>query len=82
LKKKIGFAVASISHEEIDRINIEGIYKQCYFVTQLKPKPQLLLIDGNYFVKYKRMPHRCIIKEMAFYPCAASILQKLIATNT
>ena len=47
-------------------------------VNQLKPKPQLLLIDGNYFVKYKRLPHRCIIKGDGIYAsiAAASILAK------
>src|SRR5215203_7216894 len=47
-------------------------------VNQLKPKPQLLLIDGNYFVKYKRLPHRCIIKGDGLYAsiAAASVLAK------
>jgi ribonuclease HII len=79
-KEAISFAVASISHEEIDRINIlqASIKAMHISVSQLKPKPQLLLIDGNYFVKYKRLPHRCIIKGDGIYAsiAAASILAK------
>jgi ribonuclease HII len=79
-KEAISFAVASINHEEIDRINIlqASIKAMHISVTQLKPKPQLLLIDGNYFVKYKRLPHRCIIKGDGIYAsiAAASILAK------
>jgi len=79
-KEAISFAVASISHDEIDRINIlqASIKAMHISVSQLKPKPKLLLIDGNYFVKYKRIPHRCIIKGDATYAAiaAASILAK------
>ena len=79
-KEAISFAVASISHEEIDRINIlqASIKAMHISVNQLKPKPQLLLIDGNYFIKYKRLPHRCIIKGDGIYAsiAAASILAK------
>ena len=79
-KEAISFAVASISHEEIDRINIlqASIKAMHISVNQLQPKPQLLLIDGNYFVKYKRLPHRCIIKGDGLYAsiAAASILAK------
>jgi ribonuclease HII len=54
-KVAISFAVASIDHEEIDRINIlkAAIKAMHISVSQLKPKPELLLIDGNYFLKYK-----------------------------
>jgi ribonuclease HII len=79
-KEAISFAVASISHDEIDRINIlqASIKAMHISVNQLKPKPQLLLIDGNYFVKYKRLPHRCIVKGDGIYAsiAAASILAK------
>jgi ribonuclease HII len=79
-KEAISYAVASIDHEEIDRINIlqASIKAMHISVSQLKPKPQLLLIDGNYFIKYKRVPHRCIIKGDGIYAsiAAASILAK------
>jgi len=47
-------------------------------LNKLKVKPELLLIDGNRFVPYKKIPHRCIIKGDATYAsiAAASILAK------
>ena len=60
----LAFAVASIDNEEIDRINIlKASFKAMHrALDQLKAKPQLLLVDGNRFIKYKRTPHRCIVK--------------------
>jgi ribonuclease HII len=74
------FAVASIDNDEIDRINIlKASFKAMHrALDQLKKKPQLLLIDGNRFINYKRTPHRCIVKGDATFTsiAAASILAK------
>lgn len=79
-KEAISFAVASMSHEEIDSLNIlRASMKAMHIsVAKLKPQPGLLLIDGKYFPKYKRVPHRCIVKGDATYAsiAAASILAK------
>ena len=76
----LAFAVAGIDNEEIDRINIlKASFKAMHrALDQLKAKPQLLLIDGNRFIKYKRTPHRCIVKGDATFTsiAAASILAK------
>jgi ribonuclease HII len=76
----IAYAVASIDNNEIDRINIlKASFKAMHAaLDKLKKKPQLLLIDGNRFFRYKRIPHRCIIKGDAIYTsiAAASILAK------
>ena len=76
----IGYAVASIDNNEIDRINIlKASFKAMHAaLDQLTAKPRLLLIDGNRFPRYKKIPHRCIIKGDAIYSCiaAASILAK------
>jgi ribonuclease HII len=76
----ISFAIASIDNNEIDKVNIlKASFKAMHLaLDQLKIKPQLLLIDGNRFVKYKRIPHRCIVKGDATYTsiAAASILAK------
>jgi len=77
-KEAISYAVASISHKEIDRINIlqASVKAMHVSVSRLSFQPGLLLIDGNYFKKYKRIPHRCIIKGDATYAsiAAASII--------
>ena len=76
----ISWAVASIDNEEIDKINIlKASFKAMHLaIDQLKPKPQLLLIDGNRFIPYKKTPHHCIIKGDGKYAniAAASILAK------
>ncbi len=76
----ITFAVASIDNNEIDSINIlKASFKAMHLaVDKLNKKPQLLLIDGNRFINYKKIPHRCIIKGDALFAsiAAASILAK------
>ena len=76
----ISWAVASITNEEIDRINIlKASFKAMHLaIDRLKPKPELLLIDGNRFIPYKKTAHHCIIKGDGKYAsiAAASILAK------
>ena len=45
---------------------------------QLGSTPGLILVDGNRFIAYKKIPHRCIIKGDANFMsiAAASILAK------
>lgn len=47
-------------------------------IDQLKPKPHLLLIDGNRFKPYKKILHHCIVKGDGKFAsiAAASILAK------
>ncbi len=74
------FAVAIVSHTEIDQINIlKASFKAMHLaIDQLKKKPQLLLIDGNRFIPYKKIPHHCIVKGDGKFAsiAAASILAK------
>ena len=76
----IDYAVASIDNNEIDRINIlKASFKAMHAaLDKLTVKPQILLIDGNRFARYKKIPHHCIIKGDATYTsiAAASILAK------
>lgn len=79
-QEAVAYAVASVSSSEIDEINIlKASFKAMHLaVDALKKKPGLLLIDGNRFIPYKKIPHRCIIKGDATYMsiAAASILAK------
>jgi ribonuclease HII len=79
-KEAIAYAVASVNNDEIDAINIlRASFKAMHLaLDQLKQRPRLLLIDGNRFIRYKRTPHRCIIKGDGIYAsiAAASILAK------
>jgi len=79
-KESLSFSVASISHEEIDQINIlkASIKAMHLCIDKLPEQPGLLLIDGNRFYKYKNIAHRCIIKGDGIYAsiAAASVLAK------
>lgn len=76
----IAWAVASVTPEEIDRINIlKASFKAMHLaVDALKTRPELLLIDGNRFTPYLGIPHQCVIQGDALYAsiAAASILAK------
>ncbi|HXA02553.1 MAG TPA: ribonuclease HII [Cytophagaceae bacterium] len=79
-KKAIEWAVAEVSHTEIDQINIlnASFLAMHKAVDQLKMIPQLLLVDGNRFKKYKEISHECIVEGDAKYLsiAAASVLAK------
>lgn len=76
----LAWAVAEVSHEDIDRINIlnASFLAMHRAVDALAIKPEHLLVDGNRFVPYPMIPHTCIIKGDAHYLsiAAASVLAK------
>jgi ribonuclease HII len=79
-KEAIAWAVSSIDNDEIDQINIlKASFKAMHAaLNRLKQTPQLLLIDGNRFTPYKKIPHHCIIEGDGLYAsiAAASVLAK------
>lgn len=79
-KEALYWAVAEVSPQEIDEINIlnASFLAMHRAIDQLDIKPELLLIDGNRFNKYKDIPHECIIKGDGKFMsiAAASILAK------
>ena len=76
----VAWAVGVVSNEEIDKINIlrASILAMHRAVSQLKIRPQHLLIDGNRFSPYEDIPHTTVVKGDATYMsiAAASILAK------
>lgn len=76
----LAFAVASVDHKQIDKINIlnAAIKSMHHAVKKLPVVPGLLLIDGNRFKRYKKIPHCCIVQGDGIYSsiAAASILAK------
>jgi ribonuclease HII len=79
-QKALAFAVASVDNVEIDKINIlnASFLAMHRAIEKLNIMPQFLIIDGNRFNKYKKLPHHCIIEGDAKYfsIAAASILAK------
>lgn len=79
-KESLAWSVAVIDAPEIDRINIlNATYKAMHkAIAGLNIQPELLLIDGNRFKKYKTTEHKSIVKGDGLYLsiAAASILAK------
>lgn len=79
-KEALAWAVASMSPEEIDEINIlnASIFSMHKAVQKLSIQPGRLLIDGNRFKPYKTIEHHTIVKgdEKYMAIAAASILAK------
>lgn len=79
-KEALSFAVASISPQEIDKINIHNAsYKAMHHALDALEIPAaFLIIDGNKFIPYKEIQHQCIVKGDGKYLsiAAASILAK------
>lgn len=76
----LSYSVAQLNNIEVDKINIfKAAMKSMHMaVDGLSVKPELLLIDGNLFIKHSEIPHVCIVKgDDKFYSiAAASILAK------
>ncbi len=79
-KEALCYAVASVNNIIIDKINIlQASYKAMHLATsRLSTSPALLLVDGNRFLPYKKLPHVCIVKGDNKYNAiaAAGILAK------
>ena len=79
-QQAVAFAVASLCNRQIDKINIlQASLKSMHLaVKALSVQPQFLLIDGNRFKPFKKVPHQCVVKGDGIYAsiAAASILAK------
>lgn len=79
-KEALAYAVASVSAEEIDKINIHNASYLAMHraLDQLEIKAEYIIVDGNRFIPYPDLAHTCIIKGDGKYLsiAAASILAK------
>lgn len=78
--KALSFGVGMLSNHEIDKHNIlkASFMAMHAAIDKLIHEPEMLLIDGNRFIPYKRVKHECVIKGDGKYQsiAAASILAK------
>jgi ribonuclease HII len=76
----LAYAVADLCNKKIDKINIlQAAIKGMHIaIKKLSSQPGYLLIDGNYFKRYKKLPYKCVIHGDATYAsiAAASVLAK------
>ncbi len=79
-QEAIAWAVAFVSPQEIDEINIlkASFMAMHRAIDQLTVRPEALLIDGNRFIPYDGIPHTCIVKGdgKMMSIAAASVLAK------
>ncbi len=80
MRDSLSWAVAEVSNEEIDEINIlnASFMAMHLALDKLSVRPEFLLIDGNRFKPYRDIKFECIIKGDATYLsiAAASVLAK------
>lgn len=80
VRDALAWAVAEVSNEEIDEINIlNASFKAMHLaLDKLSIRPEFLLIDGNRFKPYGEIKFECVIKGDATYLsiAAASVLAK------
>ena len=76
----LAWAVAKVDHSEIDEINIlqASFLAMHRALNKLSVKPRFLIIDGNRFRSYRKIPHQCIVEGDGKYAsiAAASVLAK------
>lgn len=76
----LAWAVALVDHTEIDEINIlrASIKAMHRALDKLSVRPAHILVDGNRFIRYHDIPHRCIVRGDSTYAsiAAASVLAK------
>tara|TARA_B100001248_G_scaffold129369_1_gene96974 strand:- start:77 stop:670 length:594 start_codon:yes stop_codon:yes gene_type:complete len=80
IKECISYAVSHVSSKTIDEINIlnASIKAMHLSINKLKVKPNYILVDGNKFKAFKKIPHKCVVKGDSKFLniAAASILAK------
>lgn len=77
----VAYAIKSVKPKKIDEINIlnASILAMHKALAGLDQKPDLILVDGNRFKPFKKIPFECIIKgdDKFFSIAAASVLAKV-----
>jgi ribonuclease HII len=78
--ESIDYSVFFVDSKVIDKINILNSTFQAMHgaINNLKIQPNFISVDGNKFIQYNHIPHKCIIKGDGEYQniAAASILAK------
>lgn len=79
-KNAISYVVAQTSSNLIDKVNIleATMITMHHCISNLTIKPELILVDGNFFKPFLNIPHETIIKgdEKIISIASASILAK------
>ena len=76
----LAYHIAFVDERKIDEINIlkASILAMHLALDGLRIRPEYIIVDGNKFTPYERVPHACVVKGDGIYQsiAAASILAK------
>lgn len=79
-EQAVTWGVGQMSPEEIDTHNIlkASFFSMHRGLDQLNPRPEFIVVDGNRFIPYQDIEHKCIVKGDSKYLniAAASVLAK------
>lgn len=79
-KEALAYGVAQLGPVRIDEVNILSASIQAMHLAldDLELTPEFIIVDGNRFKNYKKIPHNCIVKGDSKYMsiAAASVLAK------
>lgn len=79
-QKALAYGIGVVDQGKIDEINIlqAAVLAMHQALDQIKEKMGVILVDGNYFHPYHKVPHECVIKGDGKYRsiAAASVLAK------
>lgn len=75
-----GYGIGIVDHKEVDKINVlnASILAMHRALEKLKVQPEHIIIDGNRFKPYHKIPHETVVKGDGKYLsiAAASVLAK------
>ena len=73
-----GVAAVDVAYIETHNILKASIHAMHLALDQLAHRPEMIIVDGNYFLPYSSIPYQCIVKGDAQYLsiASASILAK------
>lgn len=79
-KKALGWAVGIADENEIDTFNIRNasVLAMHRALEKLSLSPEHIIVDGNFFINFRNIPHQCFIKGDSRFMsiAAASVLAK------
>ena len=75
IEKALVWAIAEVTPQEIDRINIlqASFLAMHRAIDALTQRPEALLIDGNRFAPYAGIPHACMCAHISHHPLTSMI---------
>jgi ribonuclease HII len=79
-QKALAWGIGIVDEKEIDMINIRNasVLAMHRALENLRLQPEHIIVDGNFFIDFRNIPHKCFVKGDGLYMsiAAASVLAK------